>query len=983
MLRLFVPTTRVLTTTTTIASTTTMASRSRTIRGLSLLRRPPPTTTVAAVLSSTRTRNINSAFMSTQVSTLNPTTIVIDDRREEEAKKKTQNQLHPLYPTLFTPYELGNELGILPNRLLMGSMHTGLEGHSMPRPLESMLNYFDPEDNDKPHSHTLDRMALYFRRRALGGVGLMVTGGIAPNYEGWVGPFSAQLTTDQEMEQHKIVTQAVQDVSIPIYGSPTKQTVPSRIILQILHTGRYAYHPMAVSAEHGSKSPISPFKAKGLSTEGIHRTIADFVKTASLARQAGYDGVEIMGSEGYLLSQFLSPRTNSSIKGNGRLDQYGGPSFEDRSRFPLEVVREIRKHLGQDFIIIFRISLLELIDNGMSWLETTTLAKELTQAGVTILNTGIGWHESRIPTISSNVPRGAFVTPTKQLKMELEQHYMYQQVQQPQEELRIPAIVSTNRINAPDTAEEILQDGTSDLISMARPLLADPDFLRKAMQEKAQSINTCIACNQACLDHAFVGKTASCLVNPSACHESELDLHSMMNNTTSDDDRDSPQQHFVLPEKDRLQLGVIGAGPAGIAFACTAAELGHAVTVFERSNKIGGQFHMAKRVPGKEEFYEAIRYWENRLNLQAQEKEGGQHNDLITVGSITVKLNTDMTVEKMATQTTRTKVNTDTVDTDTDHNTDNDDDIQSIDKWIVSTGVIPRDIHIPGAEHWQHTDRVLSYVDVLRHNKPVGKRVAVIGAGGIGFDVAEFLLYAKDTNTNTNTNSGSNSNDDATDNDTDNDSSCPAATVSKEDFWNEWGVDPTQEYRGGLVKKDTDDESSSSSPSSSQSSSQKNHGTNDRSIYLMQRKTGKVGGGLGRTTGWIHRASLKQSNQVTNIAGVQSYDYIDKKTGYLVYTDVKDQQQHVLEVDTIISCAGQLEERTLEQGATSSPVLHHKVYPIGGAYQAGELDAKRAIDMGTRLAHHIHHPEVIPGKHVFHASVGTEEKLFRFLKKWT
>jgi len=544
--------------------------------------------------------------------------------------------------------------------------------------------------------------------------------------------------------------------------------------------------------------------------------------------------------------------------------------------------------------------------------------------------------------------------------------------------------VSTNRINAPDTAEQILQDGTSDLISMARPLLADPDFIRKAMHEKAQAINTCIACNQACLDHAFVGKTASCLVNPSACHESELDLHSMnKSERKSDEDRDSSPQHFVLPEQDRLQLGVIGAGPAGIAFACTAAELGHTVTVFERSHQIGGQFHMAKRVPGKEEFYEAIRYWENRLNLHAAQEKEGQHNDLITVGSITVKLNTEMTVEDMATQTTRTKstanddIDTDESATDESNATDDETTQSSIDKWIVSTGVIPRDIHIPGAEHWQHTDRVLSYVDVLRHNKPVGKRVAVIGAGGIGFDVAEFLLYAKNTNTNTTTTTNNTSNDDDGADD-----SCPAATVSKEDFWKEWGVDPTQEYRGGLVKKETDNDKSQSSQSAA---AQKNtHGTNtDRSIYLMQRKKGKVGGGLGRTTGWIHRASLKHSQQVTNIAGVHSYDYIDENTGDLVYTDAKTQQQHVLAVDTIISCAGQLEERTLERGAKASPILHHKVYPIGGAYQAGELDAKRAIDMGTRLAHHIHHPEVTPGNHVFHASVGTEEKLFRFLKKWT
>lgn len=744
----------------------------------------------------------------------------------------------------------------------------------------------------------------------------MVTGGISPNTHGWVGPFAAQLTNENEMEKHRIVTQAVHDVDVPIYG--TSEAVPSKILMQLLHTGRYAYHPFAVSATTG-KSPISPFTARALPTHGVKKTIEEFVYSAELAREAGYDGVEIMGSEGYLISQFLSPRTNST-----RTDQYGGESFENRSRFPLELVREVRKYLGDDFIIVFRISLWELVEGGMSWEETVRLANELRLAGVTLLNTGIGWHESRVPTIASNVPRGAFTAPTERLRSHLYEQSIG-------DEIPIPPIVSTNRINAPDTAEVLLGDGVSDLISMARPLLADPDFLKKAMDERPQSINTCIACNQACLDHAFVGKTASCLVNPMACHEAEFG--------------ETQGSSKILPVEDRLHLGVVGAGPAGIAFACSAAERGHTVILYEQSHKVGGQFHMAKKVPGKEEFYEAIRYWEDRL-------EGLSPGN--GVGSVEVRLNTEITAEDMANLST---------------NGDEEGEA-AIDKWIVSTGVTPRDPNIPGQKDF--SGRVLTYIDVLKHQKPVGDRVAIIGAGGIGFDVAEFLLYGKESN-------GEEIEQDlgvleGTDKDSVGSIESPATKVSVEDFWKEWGVDPIQERRGGLAKE---------GPTLP-------HGPPKRSIYLMQRKKGKVGAGLGKTTGWIHRASLQNSKKVTTVSGVKSYDGIDSD-GNLVYTlsgskkgdkPVED-QQHVLEVDTIVLCAGQVENKTLEKSSETIDVLSDKVYPIGGAFRAGELDAKRAIDMGTRLAYKIHEEEVTPGKHFFESPMGPEEKLYGLLRKFT
>ena len=758
------------------------------------------------------------------------------------------------YPRLFAPLDLGPYIGVLPNRALMGSMHSGLESHSMPQFLVPILTGGSGDPHHDDPANPLARMGAYFRERAAGGVGLMVTGGIAPNKRGWTGPFSSQLTSEQEMLQHKAVTAAVHSVQVPIVGGDAKNNnnpkglteVPARICLQILHTGRYAYHPFAVSASD-TKSPISPFKAKGLSLAGVHSTIDDFVHTAVLAKQAGYDGVEIMGSEGYLLSQFLSPRTNR------RSDQYGG-SLPNRARMPLEIIRQTREAVGQDFIIIFRLSLLDLVEDGLLFEESVELAGEIERAGATILNTGIGWHEARVPTIATSVPRAAFAFPTQKLKES--------------GAVSIP-IVATNRINHPATAERVLTDA-SDMVSMARPFLADPALLQKAREGREDEINTCIGCNQACLDHVFVGKLASCLVNPRACHETELISQ-------------------VLPEEQRLKIGVVGSGPAGCAFAITAAQQGHTVTLYDKDSEIGGQFHMAKRIPGKEEFHETLRYFRTMLQ---------KHN-------VDVKLGTEVTFDQMISQQS------------------------DQDKWVVATGVLPRDPKIPGQDH----PNVLSYIDVLKHKKPVGKKVAVIGAGGIGFDVSEYLVALLKAKI------------------------WIADEVSKEQFWEEWGIDPTMNKRGGLT-----------SPV---------HHVPDRSLYLLQRKKGKHGAGLGKTTGWIHRATLKNSGKVETVNEVK-YERIDEN-GHLHIT--QNGKARVLEVDNIVVCAGQVEYRELEDAAKEHSAAEN-VYTIGGAYAAGELDAKRAIDMGTRLALKIHEPEVVPGKHVFSSKAGVEEQMFQKLKRF-
>ncbi|MCG8326509.1 MAG: NADPH-dependent 2,4-dienoyl-CoA reductase [Chitinophagales bacterium] len=670
--------------------------------------------------------------------------------------------MHPHYPKLLAPLDLG--FTQLKNRVLMGSMHTGRE----------------------EEKNGFEKMAAYFAERARGGVGLMVTGGIAPNRAGWVGPFSAKLTNNKEARQHQIITEAVHEED-------------GKICMQILHSGRYGYHPLAVAPSR-LKSPISPFKPWKLSGSGVERTIKAFIRTAKLAQQAGYDGVEIMGSEGYLINQFIVSKTNK------RKDKWGG-SYENRIQFPLEIVRRVRAAVGAEFIIIYRLSMLDLVNDGSSWEEVVMLAQKIEAAGATIINTGIGWHEARVPTIATMVPRGGFSWVTKRLMGEV----------------GIP-LITTNRINTPEVAEQILADGHADMVSMARPFLADPDFVNKARDNKAHQINTCIACNQACLDHVFANKTSSCLVNPRACHETELNY---------------------LPASNPKQLAVVGAGPAGLAFATIAAERGHKVDLFEAASEIGGQFNMAKQIPGKEEFYETIRYFQEQI------KSTG----------VQLHLNT--------------RVNTDDLK-------------DGYDEVILATGVNPRQIQLPGIDH----PKVLSYIDVLKHKKPVGQKVALIGAGGIGFDVAEYLSQ-----------------------------NGTSSSLNIPSFMQEWGVDMNYNQAGALT--------------------QPQHEAPVRELYLMQRSKGKLGAGLGKTTGWIHRKSLRD-RQVKMLGEVQ-YQKIDDQG---LHITVKGAPQ-TLEVDNIIICAGQEPLRELWQPLQDQGI---KVHLIGGADEARELDAKRAIKQASWLA---------------------------------
>jgi len=764
---------------------------------------------------------------------------------------------NPHYPHMFTPLDLGPDIGSLPNRVIMGSMHTGLEGHSIPKLMLPLLNAED--------DHTdLTEMACYFAERAKGGVALMVTGGVSPNRQGWVGPFAGKLSTETECDRHKVVTEMVHSIQIPSYGANATET--ARICLQILHTGRYAYHPFAVSAS-STKSPISPFQAKELSTSDVKATIRDFVNCAVLAKEAGYDGVEIMGSEGYLINQFLVSKTNQ------RNDEYGGDSFANRMRLAVEIVTETRKACGLDFIIIFRLSMLDLVKDGSSWEEVKALAQALENAGVTIINTGIGWHEARIPTIATSVPRGAFSWVTKKLR---------------DENIVSVPLCATNRINDPTTIENILSSDSADLISMARPFLADPEIVKKSREGRHEDINTCIGCNQACLDHAFIGKTASCLVNPRACHETEIDI--TPNSVRAD---------------DRLNIGVVGSGPAGMAFAHTAATIGHHVTLFDKSPEIGGQFNMAKRIPGKEEFHETIRYF--NVQLRKLEKEG----------KLDIRLGTEVSYD------------------DIDRLSSSNSGDEKIDKWIIATGVDPRVPNIPGLDH----PKVLSYIDVLRHKAKVGRKVAVIGAGGIGFDVSEFLLH----------------HDDADDHDK------SADEVNVDEFLTKWGVDKNNSDRGGLLPVE-----------------QIQIPPPHREIILMQRKKGKLGAGLGKTTGWIHRSELVRSKAVEMLPQV-SYDKVDEDGNLHITVGSGDKKEsRVLEVDNIILCAGQVSKKDLEKAAVNAGSdLAGKVFTIGGAYEAGELDAKRAIDMGTRLALKIKNDEVVPGEHNFNADIGAEEILYK------
>jgi 2,4-dienoyl-CoA reductase (NADPH2) len=665
-----------------------------------------------------------------------------------------------LYPHLFQPLDLG--FVTLKNRVLMGSMHTGLE-----------------EEKDGFH-----KMAVYYAARAAGGVGLIVTGGVAPNRSGWVAPFSIRLANRSQVKEHKIITEAV-------------HAADGKICLQILHAGRYGYHPLCV-APTSIKAPINRFKPRELSNRGIRSTIGDFVKCAGLARDAGYDGVEIMGSEGYLINQFIAKKTNR------REDQWGG-SFTNRISFPLEIIGETRKAVGPDFIIIFRLSMLDLVKGGSTWDEIVRLAKEVERAGATIINTGIGWHEARVPTIATMVPRAGFTWVTKRLMGEVQ----------------IP-LVTTNRINMPQVAESVLAKGCGDMVSMARPFLADPEWVKKAKEGRVEEINTCIGCNQACLDQIFARKTATCLVNPRACRETI--------------------KPFIKAEKPK-RVAVVGGGPAGLACAATAAARGHAVTLFEATGEIGGQFRLARQIPGKDEFAETLRYYHNQLELHGVE----------------VRLKTKPTPSELK-------------------------DFEEI---VLSTGVVPRTIQLEGGDR----ANVSQYNEVLTGEKHIGGRVAIIGAGGIGFDMATYLLHNK------------------------------SGPENIEKFMAEWGVDMTYAGEGGLG------EVRQAIPA--------------REIYLLQRKKTKPGAGLGKTTGWIHRSILKK-NDVKMLSGVEYLAVSDQ--GLLIRHNGLEQ---LLEVDDVVICAGQLSELELADEFDALKISYHL---IGGALKAGELDAKRAIAQGTEVA---------------------------------
>jgi 2,4-dienoyl-CoA reductase (NADPH2) len=671
----------------------------------------------------------------------------------------------PAYPHLLAPLDLG--FTSLPNRVLMGSMHTGLEDKARHFP----------------------RLAAYFAERARGGVGLIVTGGFAPNVEGWLAPFGSTLASTSAARAHRPIPQAV-------------HAEGGRIALQILHAGRYGYSPLCVAPSR-LKSPISRFAPRELSSAGVERQIRAFVRCAALAREAGYDGVEVMGSEGYFINQFLAAQTNR------RTDEWGG-SYENRMRLPVEIVTRIREKVGRDFIVIYRLSMLDLVPGGSTWDEVVTLAKAIERAGATIINTGIGWHEARVPTIATSVPRAAFAWVTRKLRGEV----------------AIP-LCTTNRINDPAVAERLLAEGSADMVSMARPLLADPQFVRKAEAGRADEINTCIACNQACLDHVFENRLASCLVNPRACHETEL---------------------VIRRAAQAKRVAVVGAGPAGLACATTLAERGHAVDLFEAAGEVGGQFNLAKRVPGKEEFHETLRYFRRRLELTG------------------VRVHLSRRVSAA--------------------------DLAGYEEVVLATGVTPRDPGIAGEDD----PRVLSYVDVLRGERAVGPRVAIVGAGGIGFDVAEFLVH---------------------------DGHSPSLDVER--WRREWGVGDPAEARGGVAGVKPRPEPAA------------------RQVFLLQRKKTKPGAGLGKTTGWIHRSALKMK-RVEMLAGV-NYEGVVPKGLAISFGEAREKAA-VLEVDHIVLCAGQESQKELEAPLRAAGA---SVHLIGGAALAGELDAKRAIDEGTRL----------------------------------
>ena len=665
------------------------------------------------------------------------------------------------YPHLFRPLDLG--FTTLRNRVLMGSMHTGLEDHARDFP----------------------KLAAYFAERAAGGVGLIVTGGFAPNIVGWLKPFASRLSMPWQVRSHRQVTSAV-------------HAQDGKICMQLLHAGRYAYHPLSVSASK-LKAPINPFTPRALSARGVERHIRDFANAAKLAREAGYDGVEIMGSEGYLLNQFTVARTNQ------RNDAWGGDTSR-RMRFAVEIVRRVREACGPDFIIVYRLSMLDLVEGGNDWGDIVAQAKAVETAGATLINTGIGWHEARVPTIATSVPRAAFTGVTAKLKPHV----------------NLP-LVATNRINMPDVAEAVLAAGHADMVSMARPLLADPQWVNKARAGRADAINTCIACNQACLDHVFENKKASCLVNPRACAETELNYTKTA----------SPKS-----------IAVVGAGPAGLACATVAAERGHRVTLFDAANEIGGQFNLAKQIPGKEEFFETLRYFRHRIE----------------VTGIELRLKTRADVEALA----------------------------GFDEIGIATGVTPRAIDFPGADH----PKVVGYLDVLQRRVVPGAKVAIIGAGGIGFDVGEFLVHEGES---------------------------PSLDAKR--WMAEWGVNPGFDTPGGLAKPHPE-------PA-------------DRQVWLLQRSPGKPGARLGKTTGWIHRATLRAKG-VKMLGGVEYLGVDD--AGLHIRVDGSEQ---LLEVDHIVVCAGQEPRRELFDMLLAQGRQPHL---IGGANVAAELDAKRAIAEGSRLA---------------------------------
>lgn len=666
------------------------------------------------------------------------------------------------YSHIFEPLDLG--FTQIRNRVLMGSMHTGLE----------------------EEKGGFDKLAAFYEERAKGGVGLIVTGGISPNMRGRLAPFGSEMSKPWHVAKHRKVTERVHQ-----HGA--------KICMQILHAGRYSYHPFSL-APSAIKAPINPFKPKAMSDGQIKTTIRHYARAARLAQKAGYDGVEIMGSEGYLINQFLCPRTNQ------RSDDWGG-SFENRMRFALDIVNAVRAKVGANFIIVFRLSMLDLVEDGHTLDEVLQLGKALEKAGVSIINTGIGWHEARVPTIVTSVPRAAFSWITERVRREL----------------TVP-VVAVNRINTPEIAESILSSGQADMVSMARPLLADPEFVNKAQRQQADKINTCIACNQACLDHVFENKRASCLVNPRACFETEL---------------------VVKPAQQKKRIAVVGAGPAGLAFSCTAAERGHQVDLYDKASEIGGQFNYAKQIPGKEEFYETIRYFGERL------KDTG----------VNVKLGQAQSADGLV--------------------------AGNYDEIVMATGVVPRRLDLPGIE----LPHVLGYLDVLRDHKPVGEKVAVIGAGGIGFDVSEYLTTDK------------------------------SLTVAEQEWSERWGIDKDYQQRGGLKPQQPE-------PSA-------------RQVWLLQRKETKVGKGLGKTSGWVHRAELKSKN--VNMWNGVSYKRI-VENGIEIE---RDGETMVIEVDNVVICAGQVPMRDLQQQLVDAG---QSVHLIGGADVAAELDAKRAIRQGTELA---------------------------------